>query len=223
MNPRWIALVCLVSVLILGVIEICRYLRRLGVRRAFVVEYLSKFSQFVMQDAFDAESYNWLTARVYEIQTELGSCGIASTYRPPAASYMVHDYPIIINSLPELRRDKTDQLLFGTRENYRETVALVDEALIRYIGVLNKDIQDSVGWLWNPLTWFREGVRAIFLLPFRVLQWFGILGSSTVNGLEHTGFLRVISGLVALIGFAGAVIGIIVDWNSFMAFLANLW
>ena len=78
----------------------------------------------------------------------------------------------------------------------------------------------------NPFIWFSEGVTLALSLPVQILGWFGVLGGAAVSGLTSNILFKGISALVALIGFASAIVGLatgwIVAWVHDTPFVANI-
>ena len=145
-----------------------------------------------------------------------------AAYRPPFANFQYQNYPVVLNLLPELRRTLEDNLLSGGNYSHQYGM-LLQETLIRHLGTLH-DREDTLARsLKNPLTWLREGVRAIVALPLSSLAWVGLLREATVGRITGSKIFRVLSGFAAVVGFVSAVMGIALGWEQFVEITAGWW
>lgn len=196
--------------------------RDLRKRKAFVEEYLDRFSTFVEKNNFDTENYTWLTEQAYIMQVELGPTGKVD-YRPPFENYMIRNYDVILNFLPEIRRRKTVQRISGPGRVYQEQVAIFAETLIRYRGLMNSWLDESAKQLRNPFLWLREGVQSVLLLPLLILHWLGVLSLSFYNRVEHASVFRIFSGLITFVGLMSAIFTIALGWDQFITLVTVWW
>lgn len=165
MDLRYLSIVIVVIVLIIGFVQVWSSYKDLKRRRDLVVEFGNKFSEFAKQQEFDNQLYFWLTQNSVTVQSELGSLGIVA-YKPPAANYMIENYPIIVNLIPELRRDKTDNRMFRDMAIYQEHANMCLDVLIRYLGLLEKWLKEATNDLRNPLIWLRNGFKRFYSYRF---------------------------------------------------------
>lgn len=212
MNVMW---VCLVVVLLFGVgfASLVRKRVRVTENMEFANEFMAKLRQFVESSGSQSDAYGWLIHRSNKMQEQLGSDGVFAKYRPPFANFQFQNFPIVLNLLPELQRSLTDQLPSGDLAN--QYAMALQEALVRHLGTLHDREVDLAKSIRNPLTWLREGVRAIVALPLNVLSWLGVLSEVTVGRITASKYFSALSGLAALIGFVSAVVGLVTGWRQF--------
>lgn len=206
-------------ILAIGRISLAHGHRRLEERRALAVEYLSRFSQFVSEDVFDGNAYSWLTLKSVQMQDELGALGLVE-YRPPAARNVISNRPVLLDFLPEIRKGK---LAARLSRDCAEAAAACQEALLRYIGDLDRSIEGCESELKNPLVWLREGVQIILLLPLYLLYGLGVLSSATMHGIAGATGTKIVSAFITLFGLIVGIIGIVVDWKDFTDLLSTWW
>lgn len=181
---------------------------------AFADEFLLKVEEYVQSKGEDILSYEWLITNSSQMQSALGIMGIAEQYKPPFANYMIPNYAIIVNTLPELRQaiERRSRIAYEDYITIRETI-------LRYIGVVNQQKSKFEKNLKNPLIWFFRGMTQILSFPFYILQWAGLLSSDFISRLERSVIYKILSGFVGLVGFIGSIVSIVVEWDSIVLFL----
>jgi hypothetical protein len=208
----------LIIVLLTGLILTFRRHSKILKDLDFAREYREKFVEFVNhyfknndrwsnKGNIDGENYVWLTMNVNKIQNKVGGFGIM-TYKPAYQNYMINNYQLIVNTLPLFREGKV--------ENFDANS--VDDCLLRYLGHLENNTQETFKNLKNPIIWFREGIREILSIPILLLSWFGIFSTRTVNRIIDSTFFKIIAGLFALVTFISGVVTIIVGYEETLAF-----
>lgn len=200
----------LIVIAVAGFICLLREFSRLKDDRDLAEDFLGRLKEYVDSGGQDGDAYTWLIHRSPRMQARIGPLGIVS-YRPPFENYIIHNYPVILNLVPELRRYFT---IYSTRQA-QHCAALVAETLIRYIGFVDDLLEDTKRDLRNPVVWFREGVQFVLAIPFSFLSWIGLISTSTVDKVTNSGLFKAISALVSLLSFIGLVVGLIVDWQPF--------
>ncbi|WP_415900563.1 hypothetical protein [Neptuniibacter sp. QD48_11] len=180
----------------------------------FATDYRQKFHEYLDSKGEDNAAYGWLIHRSNKMQSQMGSQGVMSNFRPPYANYMVSNYPIILNMIPSLNEAHKDYLLRGQAEQYARAV---DEALLRHHGLVTDRSDYLFTKLRNPIAWFQEGVRQVVGSPVYALGMFGIISLSTAGVIVSSVIFRVLSGLVTLIGFASAILTLVIGWDDFFA------
>ena len=209
---RVIAAGFLVSTHVVGLIRLLAYRRELESKRQFAHEFLSSLVRYVKSQGADYEAYAWLVQRLPRMQTHLGILGIAASYRPPFANYAFSNYQIVVNTLPELRRSLQSPFSNRVALDY---VAIIQECVLRHLGSLDDQQERTAQDLRNPMIWFREGIQFLLIVPALMLSWMGLITSANAVRLRASATFRLLSALVAIAGFVGAVIGIVTDWESF--------
>lgn len=204
----------ILSVLIVGLVNLISDHLKLKKRRYFSEEYLSKFQQFVKsyRNNFDGKIFYWLTHRGVKMQSELGSLGIID-YTPPFASHIIQNYQLIPNTLQEMHS--------YTFPN-TSLIASCERALISYIGLIDDWLVNSAKQLRNPLIWLREGVQFIVSLPILVLSWSGLIKPSFVDKITNNFLFKFVTGLIVFVGLIGSIITITLGWEQFVNLIGKL-
>ncbi|MBV5347763.1 hypothetical protein JZU46_06080 [bacterium] len=202
----------LVVLLVAGFLNISAKRRDIIIKHMFAVEYAEKFSDFAMQalkqEQLSDKLYVWLTKNVDKMQESLGVIGIVQ-YKPPFSQYAVKNYQMLINTLHQI----------SNRTAHNDDINLCYHLLVRYVGVLEEAEKSTKKQLRNPFIWFSEGVRLAVTSPLYLLNWFGLLGSSTAERLSESLLARLISGIFALVGFLASIVQILQGWDDVVNFL----
>jgi hypothetical protein len=210
-------LVSLAAVLALGLVVLVRARLKAAAHLAFTEEYRQKVHALVEQA--DGGSYEWLTLNANRMQIQMGRQGVI-TFKPPFANYMVRDYPVVLNVLGELRKCLSDSLL--SRNLLHQYHALLDDALLRYQGTLVERDREAAAAVRNPFAWFSVGARTLLSAPLWFLAELGIIPRSFASRVTASRTYRVLSGLVAGIGFVSAVVGLVTGWEQFAVILRKV-
>ena len=149
------------------------------------------------------------------MQNDMGGQGIIHGYRPPYQNFMYKSYPIILNMIPELRQAFEDDILSSRLAG--QYSAALQEAMVRHLGNLEDALKGQKAAIKNPIIWLREGVRGITSFPASLLGWLGIISESTAYRFQSSISIKVISGLVTIVGLVSAVFTIILGWNQFLS------
>ncbi|MGO9613602.1 MAG: hypothetical protein ACLPX5_11270 [Dissulfurispiraceae bacterium] len=150
----------------------------------------------------------------------MGPHGIVANYRPPFQNYMIKNYPLVLNVLPELRKALEDALLPDRLAG--EYANLLQEALIRYVGTLEDISEKQHREMKNPVIWLREGIRSIISFPILLLSWLGVISETKALTISSSFFLRLLSGFFALIGFVSAIVTIALGWRQFREMIIRI-
>ena len=210
--------------LIIGFLTLRNQIVRIYKSLDFVEEFRTKFIDYCNSRGNDSEAYTWITLNSPKMQREMGAYGTYEAFKPPAANYMIKNYQIIMNMIPELRRyidmsnESMGTMFASTIDGY---IKAIDEALLRYIGVLNEQEDNAKKRLGNPLLWLRTGVEEILALPLLLIAGFGLIGFSTVRRLQNNFFFQIFSVITTVIGLIAAIMTIVMGWDDFMTFLSD--
>ncbi|HRQ70268.1 MAG TPA: hypothetical protein PLW78_08205 [bacterium] len=188
----------------------------------FVKEYHNKFIDFANIYAksydswnksgnIDPDLYRWLTLNVSKIQNIIGSFGVMS-YRPALGNHYLHNYQIIINTIPKFRSGTVMIIDIET----------VEDSLLRYAGDLEENKRENSRKLKNPIIWFREGFREILSIPLLILNWFGVFTENRVDKITESLLYKTIAGVFAFVTFASGLVTIIVGYESVINFIHKL-
>jgi len=154
------------------------------------------------------------------MQTYLGYDGL-SAYKPPYANYIIKNYQIIVNILPEIRKEFNST--FCDARSLQEYVAILNETIMRYLGILDNQLKSNLRKFHNPILWLKEGIVYILIFPFILLNWFGIISKSIVINLTDNFLFKLISNIISLLSLLATIITIVIGWTSFFKTIKNLF
>jgi len=187
-------------------------------RDDFAYEYFNNLKKYIESGGNDNISFTWLTSKSSKIQNQMGTFGIVG-YKPPGANYIHNNYQLIVNGLSELRQNYSERYIMDRLAN--EMAATLQEALIRYIGHLEDKVEASKSNLFNPIIAFREGVRLILAIPFKLLGWFGIVSMSIIYSFTTSTIFKIFSGIAAIVALLGTVMSLVLGWSDFVKIITG--
>jgi hypothetical protein len=184
-------------------------------------DFLSHLHVFLQTRSVDSDNYSWLLRHSYEMQANMGDLGIMGQFHAAYSREVIHNWPIVINSLPAMRRSLSRD--FGSEQEFDEYGALVQEAILRYIGPLESEVRESRDRLRNPVIWFRYGVQWLLLSPFIVLRWLGLHRIPEQTALGANPVFRFLAASASVITLLSSLVTIIVGWDRVVPFLESLF
>jgi hypothetical protein len=203
--------------------EYLRFLRRLE----FAFDYRKKLNALMEELGATRKTnfalYAELTEKVTKMHLDLGDSGeifvLDRRWNIAIPRYQV---------LPEfLRKVRTAEQWFFEDDTielrrFYEEAQSCDDMLIRYVGSL-KDVIDAIRkQRFNMLRCFAAGVRhLVWFLP-NLLDWFGIISTSMANKLKYNFVAKALTAIIALVGFLGSVVTVILGWEQTIEFLQNI-
>ncbi|GHM98853.1 hypothetical protein WSM22_03430 [Cytophagales bacterium WSM2-2] len=152
---------------------------------------------------FDGVKYSWLLKNVDKIQSTMDTHIGLITYKPAGYDTFIPNYPVLTNTVNKLT----------TGDVYTTDYTLAINALLRHIGMLETEMNNSFTRLRNPFICFQVGFTQIASLPFYILTWFGILNPDSPKKLIRNGLYKVVVGILGLVGFISAIVTIIDGWE----------
>jgi|CXWL01.1.fsa_nt_gi hypothetical protein len=214
-----IAIIAGITLLIIGLVQILRDIKFIQKKMEFAHEFHTKLGEYLKSQGKGFQTYSWLIQKSPKLQREMGFHGILASYSPPFSNYTINNYPIILNFIPEIRKEFDDVSPIGDRRFLREYAAALNESILRYVGDLSEDLEIAQKKIRNPVTWLTEGVSWILLLPFSILNSIGLMSETIINGIANNPLFKIVAGIVTLLGFLSTVMTIVIGWNSFLQFL----
>ena len=208
---RFIIIIVLAGVAVAGLVRLATRLLAWRRKKRFAETFLAQFRHLANSEAFDEEVYAWLVARSTRMQERLGPLGVVGYAATPYDPSPIAADPLIVNTLPELRNgwvrpERKDQC---------------EDALMRYLGLLDEERAGFAKRFANPLVWLGEGVRTALLLPFWMLQWLGVFKEGSVSRWAEGAVFGLFSGLVAVLGLAASMMIVAFGWEHFTTLLAQ--
>ena len=208
-------------VMITGLIYLFLQLSETAEKSSFTKEFIDKFRQYLQSHGKDDVAYGWMIFHSTKMQKDLGIVGVAIGYKPPGASYLINNYQIIINMLPELHgrlNDPLSSITSGVASGFAQTL---EEVLIRHMGVLYEKSEILRSHLKNPIIYFREGILVILLVPFYFISWLGILSTNKIHSLADKLIMKFLSGVLSLITILSSIVGLVVGWPGFLKIIKH--
>ncbi|NMO75730.1 hypothetical protein [Niallia alba] len=190
-------------------------------------EYLNKFREYGNSLLIEKENYQlyeWLTMKAPKMQDKVGELGIARGFIPPFSGIQYRTYQIIINALPTLRDEARSPIRgFNSLQNsiMHNYLSMIDDVLLRYIGVVENNIEKLKGQAKNPFVWLREGVQFFVHLPILLLYWTGLIKYGTYYRILNNIIVKIINFLVIVIGLISSIITIVTGYNPFTEILSK--
>ena len=129
---------------------------------------------------------------------------------------MFNNYQIVLNLIPEIRRELGDNILSIDKSTAIDYAGMVSDSIIRYIGDLSDQLDVIQKELRNPIIWIREGFSWVMLLPLLLLYWIGLIGGSFVEKVSNNPLFKILAGIVTLLGVASTNMTIIMGWDAFV-------
>jgi len=218
---RFQIILILIVIALIGWLQLIYKSRRVNKKEKFAVEYLNKFKKYIESQGKDNDAYGWMIYESVKMQRQLGILGIMLNYKPPGANYMHKNYQVLMNMLPELHRTLNSDLLVFSRlvSDYGQ---VLQEMLVRHLGVLNEDRNDIKSEMQNPFKAFRSGIQFVLLLPAYIVNWFGLTTDSLLWRLSRNTLFKIISGIVAIVGFISAVVSLVLGWKEFIIIVKSI-
>jgi hypothetical protein len=212
-----IAISSVVGLLILGLIRILKDYFLFQEKIQSVTEFLNKFEDYLESQGNDFNSYSWLMKKSPKVQSDMGGYGIAAQFRTPYAHHYTHvNYPLILNIIPEIRKELSQHSSLQNIAALREYEAIIHESIWHYTGVLNEYLDQHKKRLKNPAIWFTEGISWLLLLPISILSWVGLFGETLVRKIARNQLFKILAGLVTLLGAVSTIMTIVIGWDAFM-------
>jgi hypothetical protein len=204
----------------LGLLRTVLYVRRLSREKDFLLEFGRHLKLFVESNGKEYAAYGWLTMHALKMQSAMGPLGVFQHYRGPG--FTATNYQIVLNLVPEIRDDFVNGMYALVPQQTAAKVNTVQDALMRYAGMLDELATDGMKELKNPLIWLREGVQALLIAPFALLRSLGLLPDRAQARIARSPLFRILSGTIVLVGLLGSIITIAIGWKQFHAILQRL-
>ena len=125
---------------------------------------------------------------------------------------MIPNYQIIANLIPELKIASDGK--YGDNDLLTQYSDLLQETLIRYIGLLEDEKEKTLQEFKNPVIWFREGIRFFLSIPVLVLQWVGIINFSLTKKIASSLLFTLLSGFITIITVLSSIASLVIGWDK---------
>ncbi|MEP6726878.1 MAG: hypothetical protein ABJC98_13755 [Bacteroidota bacterium] len=205
-----------IALLLIGFVSLIRQKNELNTNINFSIEYRERaiglFNKLVRTGEVDFPEHVWLTKNVDHIQARMGIFGVIH-YIGPWNRISVPRYQVVLNTMAKINQGKLDDF----------DVNACSDALLRYTGSLERQQNAILKRLRNPIYWFKEGVQIIISIPIYLLNVFGLLSDASTTKATGSTFVKVIAGIVALVGFLGSLADAVVGRAEVISFFKNLF
>ncbi|PNQ84112.1 hypothetical protein C1T20_19295 [Paenibacillus polymyxa] len=223
---NWILFIVFIIIFCIGLVRSTFNYFHVLKKKNFSIDFLNNFrefgSQLVHQELFDSEKYQWLMMNSSKMQTMMGSYGVAS-YKPPFANYMYNNYQLVVNGIREIKdnfqRAAGSYGLSFEKRWVIESISMVDDALLTYVGAISDALDEVKKDSKNPLIWLREGVRFIVTSPISLMYWSGLIKYRTYNVISNNFFVKLLSFLIGIIGFVSSIVTIVTGYTPFKSLI----
>jgi hypothetical protein len=213
----------LVVIALMGWLQLIFKIRRTNEKEKYALKYFDSFKKYVESKGKDNEAYTWMTYESVKMQNQLGILGIMSNYKPPGANYIFKNYPVLVNMLPDLHSSFNSDYLIVASPWISNYIQVLQEMLVRHLGVLNKEKKDIQSEINNPFKAFRAGIQLLLLLPFSIVSWFGLATKDFLWRLSRNPLVKIISGVFAIIMFISAIVSLVVGWKYFVIIVKSIF
>ena len=209
----------LLGVIIVGFISKFLELGDIRKRYEFTHEYRNKFINFINElftnRNFNQSVYHYLTAKVKEMQYELGADGVYAYVQDNLKGYATKNYELLVNFLPETRNVIRNQGNIILMERWNQEAQDCDDMFLRHLGSLKLAEEKTKKNIINPFSDFAEGVKLIVSLPVLLLKWFGFISEERSKKIKKNIILKIIHFIVTTVGFVSEIMAIVMGWDDF--------
>jgi hypothetical protein len=216
---RWHILLGIAGVCALGFVYLILTRRTIRQQTRNAESFLAQLQAFIRSHGQDTDAYSWLLRRSHGLQVEMGALGVLG-FKAPHANYIVHNWPVVVNSLTEMRlwSDQGYRASGAPRQQFYDYGATLQEAILRFAGTLEDRIGELTRSLRNPLIWFRNGITLILLAPFMVLRSLGVSGIPEATALSGKSVFKMLAAVATLATIAASAVTIIDGWDKTLLF-----
>lgn len=219
----WQIILIPIGLMLIGLLRQLAILRKKVLRLDLATEFLSKFLEWCNGQAKDHSLYNWMLGKSETIQTMLAGGGLID-FRPPFANYIHHNYPVILNEVPEIQKEFYDDLrTFNSiaHQNLVARIQMVDGCLRRFIGTTEEEHRRERTRLINPLVLFCGGVAWLMELPLFILSETKIITTSRRMVIASGRAFSLLSGIVTVATLVATIMTIAMGWDKFATVVAG--
>jgi len=131
--------------------------------RELIETYRKKFRNFCLeyQETFNQDHYEWLMRNVLRVQAAVDELTGSSRY----ADYFQRDYGRSDRSLVEILEQMSQTTV------HEQRLGAANNLLTRCLGIADEEVEKAEKNRPNPMVLFREGIRALLLIPTLIGRW----------------------------------------------------
>ena len=180
-------------------------------------EFIELCNGILKNGNLNQEKYNFCMKNIDTMQIELGVAGVMGEIIDPLKGIKMSNYPILLNTLPEIKNYSFSELRENSimTERIMQSITMCTDAFTRHLGMLDRQKENSKKGMRNPIMCFAEGIKMIISFPLYLLLWCGIISDEKVKvTLTSLGY-RIITKVVSLIGIVSSIMTIALGWKEF--------
>jgi hypothetical protein len=186
---------------------------------SFVNTFLNKFNIYIKSYGTDFESYSYMIKNSNQMQSQLGRQGLM-TVQQPFDRGIINNYTLILTGLGQIKTYLSQPVL---RSQALQLAGYVNDALLRNAGDYEKKIHDIISSMKNPIILYKTGWGKILSVPFMIFLMFGIITERIFDAFVGNRIFKVITGIIALIGFVSGIMTIVLGYNQFLEIIINFF
>lgn len=207
------AVIFIVAIAVLGVINIIYRIVKIKKKLDIVFNYQDKLVEFLNSHSKGTTLYDnldYLNKNSWEVQDIIDAVGMNFSMINPILGVQYSNYQIIINGIDEITRN----LSLGI--SLDEIPLMMSNCLGKYIGYGQRNGNELISYLKNPLIWVREGIRVIVGLPIYFIYWTGLIKYSSYLRIKSNILVKLIGFIIGILGFIGTIVTIVTGYEPFM-------
>lgn len=131
------------------------------------------------------------------------------SYKPPFANYIIHNYQIIANTIPQIR----------TGQAHPNDLASVEDCIFMLIGYLENGLGALDRGLRNPWHWLTVGTTSVLDTPVRALAALGIIGQGAADKAAGSRIYRLVALIGLIVSIIAGLVQIVDGWDTVRSFL----
>jgi hypothetical protein len=182
------------------------------------IQYAITLTNFYNSRGVNRQEYIQLMKNANIIQSYLGNEGYARVQMTFEHDAPVYHYSIIRDGIPQLY----DYFTKGLNSQANQIANHISGTLYSKIGSYENELSVCKDTLRNPFKLFLTGIQQTVLIPIYILSWIGLFGNETIKKISELFFLKLLSGILALIGIISSIMTIILGWDNFSQYIDKL-
>lgn len=209
------AIIFIVAIAVLGVINIIYRIVKNNKDLNIVFNYQNKLVEFLNSRSKGTILYDnldYLNKNSWEVQDIIDAVGMNVSMIDPILGVQYSKYQIIINGVDEITRSLKSS--FG--RGLDEIPLMMHNCLGKYIGYGERNRNELISYLKNPLVWLREGIRIIVGFPIYFLYWTGLIKYSSYSRIKSNILVKFLGFIIGTIGFISAIVTIVTGYEPFI-------
>lgn len=220
LSSRWFPLIVVLIVVFIGHFftrfTLFRYKQKYIVTDEFRDKFVDLVNYYTEHYRVNQEMYAECIQQVNTIQEELGEDGIIAMFSDPLKKIQGQNFQLLVNVMPDMKLFERHLDSSIIRERMQHLFELCDDALLKHLGFLQRQIENEKRTMWNPFICFGKGTRWFVGLPFDILYWCGIISAPRKDAIYKSRGFTFVENFITLIGLVSSIMGIVLGWDEFI-------